>query len=333
MSATGPRAKATARQRWNKPTAIMLPRFGDSLSFLYLDIMRVVQDDTGVDAVVEAPGGGEQRVAIPTAALSCLLLGPGTSITARALGTLARHGTTVLCVGVGGVRCYAAIAPTDTTSRWLELQARGWADDATRLAVAKRMYALRFGTPPADATTIDALRGHEGDRMKALYKTLAQAHHVPAFRRSYDPNDWDTQTPVNRALSAGNSCLYGIAHAAINALGCSPGLGFVHTGTTMSFVRDIADLYKAEHTLPLAFSLHTSDDPEGEARRSFREKLRLVKLLPRIVADVQNLLDPDADTRERLEDAEDSVAEMANLWDPERGWVAGGVNYGGTEAS
>lgn len=193
------------------------------------------------------------------------------------------------------------------------------------------MYALRFGSIPPGSPTIAQLRGHEGDRMKALYKTLAHAHHVPAFRRSYDPADWDEQTPVNRALSAANSCLYGISHAAINALGCSPGLGFVHTGTTMSFVRDIADLYKAQHTLPLAFSLHTSGEPEGEARRSFREKLRLVKLLPRIVADVQNLLDPGADARTRLEDAEDSVAEIANLWDPDRGWVPGGVNYAGTD--
>ncbi|MGR6998795.1 type I-E CRISPR-associated endonuclease Cas1e [Yinghuangia aomiensis] len=319
-----PASTRGARRRLAAPTAVMLPRFGDSLSFLYLDVVRIIQDDTGVTASVTTQQG-EQRIPIPTAALSCLLLGPGTSITARALSTFARHGTTVLCVGTAGVRCYAAVVPDGMTTRWLELQARAWSDDASRSAVARRMYARRFGDAAPEDATIAQLRGLEGQRMKALYRVLATQHGVRAFKRSYDPRDWDGQDPVNLALSAANTCLYGIVHAAVNALGCSPGLGFVHTGTTHSFVYDIADLYKAELTLPLAFNLQRASDPEGAARRSFRDGLRLFRLLPRIVADIQDLLDPQADSR--TDDAETSIEELVDLWDPELGSVPGGTNH------
>ncbi|MCD0452556.1 type I-E CRISPR-associated endonuclease Cas1e [Actinocorallia sp. API 0066] len=314
----------TARARLAAPTAAMLPRIGDSVSFLYIDIARIVQDETGVKAIIQS-GDGVQRIALPTAALGCLLLGPGVSITTRALSTLARHGTTVVCTGSGGVRTYAAKVPDSLPTRWLELQARSWCDDTERAAVARRMYLRRFGeTAPAGAT-IAQLRGLEGQRMKALYRILAQQHGVRAFKRSYDPSDWDGQDPVNRALSAANTCLYGIVHAAINAIGCTPGLGFVHSGTSHSFVYDIADLYKAELTLPLAFSLHDSPAPDAQARRSFRDGLRLFRLFPRIVADIQTLLSPDDGTRQ--DDAEEASEELVNLWDPDHGLLPGGKNY------
>lgn len=310
----------------------MLPRVGDGLSFLYLDMVRVVQDDTGLLALPALDAELDGTVRIPTAALNCLLLGPGTSITAPALSTLARHGTSVICTGSAGVRCYSGLVGPGQSSRWLEAQARSWADEKTRLDVATRMYELRFEEPVAPGTGLAQLRGLEGQRMKAAYRLLAKQYRVPAFKRSYDPADWDTQSPVNLALSSANTCLYGIAHAAILALGCTPGLGFVHAGSTHAFVYDVADLYKAELSLPLAFSLHDSPDPEGEARRSFRERLRLFQLLPRIVGDIQSLLDPNdhangkpAANPEDVDDVEE--VDLVHLWDPELGQVAGGTNY------
>lgn len=319
----------TARRKIAAPTAAMIPRIGDSLSFLYLDMMRIIQDDTGLIAFPAQPAPN-RRLRIPTAALSCLLLGPGTSITIPALATLARHGTTVVCTGAGAVRTYAGITSPGQSSRWLEAQAQAWADPEQRLAVAGRMYAMRFGQDVPTGVTVAQLRGLEGQRMKATYKILATQHRIGRFKRTYDPEDWDNQDPVNLALSAANTCLYGIAHAAIVALGCTPGLGFVHTGTTHAFVYDIADLYKAELTLPLAFSLHASDNPEADARRAFRSKLRLFRLMPRIVRDIQTLLLPDqaplASPDNDDTDLED--VELTHLWDPDDGAVAGGTNYG-----
>ncbi|MET8679998.1 type I-E CRISPR-associated endonuclease Cas1e [Streptomyces sp. NPDC004647] len=307
----------------------MLPRIADSLSFLYLDMVRVVQDDTGVCAQIQVDQDRTDLVYIPTAAVSCLLLGPGVSITTPALTTLARHGTSVVCTGAGGVRAYAGILPDSLTTHWLEQQVNAWSDTQRRLDVAVRMYSMRFSDDEVpDGTTLAQLRGMEGQRMKALYKILAQQHGIGRFRRNYHPDQWHQQDPVNLALSAANTCLYGIVHAAILALGCSPALGFVHTGTQHAFVYDIADLYKAEITLPVAFSLHQSPNPEQEARRKFREELRLLRLLPRVVRDVLLLLtsdahpDPDADDR-----AERRDVEMVHLWDPKAGILPAGVNY------
>lgn len=320
-------AVASARRKIAAPTAAMLPRVGDSLSFLYLDMMRIAQDDTGLIAF-PAEGAPRRRLRIPTAALSCLLLGPGTSITAPALATLARHGTTVVCTGAGAVRTYAGISAPGQSSRWLEAQAAAWADERSRVAVATRMYMARFGDSVPPGVNLAQLRGLEGQRMKAMYRMLAAQHRLPRFKRTYDPNDWEGQDAVNLALSAANTCLYGIVHAAILALGCSPGLGFVHTGTTHSFVYDIADLYKAELTLPLAFSLHESDNPESDARRAFRSKLRLYRLMPRIVGDIQSLLLPEESSPIGDDDTDLEDVRLVHLWDPQAGPVTGGTNYG-----
>ncbi|MFJ9026026.1 type I-E CRISPR-associated endonuclease Cas1e [Streptomyces sp. NPDC102259] len=308
----------------------MLPRVADSLSFLYLDMVRVVQDDTGVCAQIQVGEDRTDLVYLPTAALSCLLLGPGVSITTPALTTLARHGTSVVCTGAGGVRAYAGILPDSLTTHWLEQQVTAWAEPARRLDIARRMYGMRFDASELpDAVTLEQLRGMEGQRMKALYKILAQQHGIGRFRRSYHPDQWQAQDPVNLALSAANTCLYGIVHATLLALGLSPALGFVHAGTQHAFVYDIADLYKAETTLPLAFALHQSADPEQEARRRFREDLRLLRLLPRIVHDVQTLLTPaqadaDADGEDRSERRD---VQMVHLWDPKAGTLPAGINY------
>ncbi|KUN00770.1 type I-E CRISPR-associated endonuclease Cas1 [Streptomyces yokosukanensis] len=323
-AAPGPeRSPSEARRRLAAPTVAMLPRIADSLSFLYLDIVRIHQDDTGVRAEVTSEQRGIETVYLPTAALSCVLLGPGTSITARALATFARHGTTVVITGAGGVRTYAAALPDSLTTTWLERQTRTWADDKQRLAVATAMYEKRFGTGTVPAgTSLAQLRGLEGQRVKAHYRLLAQQYRIGRFRRAYDPASWDTQDPVNLALSSANTCLYGIVHAAILALGCSPALGYVHNGNQQAFVYDIADLYKADLTIPLAFSLHNSTNPEAEARRSFRDGLRLFKLLPRIVADIQELLAPETDSN-----VPDPEEQLVDLWDPVTGPVPGGINH------
>lgn len=312
---------ADAERRLHAPTLVMLPRIADSLSFLYIDVARIVQDDTGVCAQIESARGIE-RVYLPTAAVTCVLLGPGTSITARALSTFARHGTTVVCVGSGGVRCYAAITPDSLTTHWLEHQVRAWSNEHTRLRVAVSMYERRFGeTVPANAT-LAQLRGMEGQRMKALYRTLAETNRIGRFRRNYDRSNWDQQDPVNLALSAASTSLYGVVHATILALGCSPALGFIHTGTQHAFVYDIADLYKAKITLPLAFSLHNSTTPDRDVRRKLRDQFRLLKLLPRIVTDIQNLLDPGSTTEPHTE------VDLVSLWDPVAGELPAGINYG-----
>lgn len=317
-------AEKDARRRLLGPTLQMLPRVKDSLSFLYIEAARIVQDDTGICAQVESKRGIE-KVEIPTASIACVLLGPGTSITQPAMATFARHGTTLTCVGMGVTRCYSSILPDSMKTTWLERQVRLWSNDADRLQVAYKMYEKRFKDEEvSEGTTLTELRGQEGRRMKALYRAYAEKTRTARFRRSYNPENWDDQDPVNLAYSAANHCLYGVVHAVILALGCSPALGFVHTGKQHSFVYDMADLYKAEVTVPLAFSLHDSDNPEAAVRRKLRDKFKLVKLIPTAVRDIQQLLDPDTKSSED----DDIDTELISLWDPDAGALPGGVNYG-----
>ncbi|MCK2214768.1 type I-E CRISPR-associated endonuclease Cas1e [Actinomadura sp. ATCC 31491] len=316
---------ANARRKLASPTLAMLPRVADSLSFLYAEAVRIVQDDTGVCAQV-ASRNGTDRVYLPTASLACILLGPGTSITQPAMATIARHGTSLVCVGAGGVRSYAGIVPSSLTTAWLEKQVRAWASDDLSLQVAVRMYEMRFGqsTAPPGAT-LAQLRGLEGQRIKALYRMMAIKYRLKRFTRNYDPDSWDDQDPVNKALSGANACMYGVVHAAVLALGCSPALGFIHSGTQMAFVYDVADLYKARVTIPMAFSLYSSQDPEREARRRLREEFRALKLMPQIVRDIQSLLDPDSSSGN---DSGDRTTDLVHLWDPDAGALPAGVNYG-----
>ncbi|GAA4898573.1 type I-E CRISPR-associated endonuclease Cas1e [Streptomonospora salina] len=325
MSADNPRT-ALAR-----PTLAMLPRVSDNLSFLYADIVRIVQTDTGVCAETETDSGHIQRVYLPTASLGCLLLGPGTSITQPALATFLRHGTTVVTSGSGGILHYGAWQPSEKSTFWLQHQVAAYADEARRLEVARAMYEMRFEETPPAGVPVGQLRRLEGNRMQKLYRNLSTKYKLQPFRRNYDPGAWDRQNPINKAYGAANAALYGVVHTVIAHLGCSPALGFVHHGKQHSFVYDVADLYKAETTVPLAFSLHASDFPERDARYRLRTHYRLYRLIPRMVRDIQYLLAPE-DAEE--EDEAEGQWRVVELWDPDGGGsVGGGVNYGGGDAA
>ncbi|WP_086820197.1 type I-E CRISPR-associated endonuclease Cas1e [Allokutzneria sp. NRRL B-24872] len=303
------------------PTAIAVPRVSDRLSFLYLDTVRITADRNGVCASADAPSG-PTRVHLPTAGIASVLLGPGTSITHAAITTLTRDGATVAFTGDGGVRCYSAFLHDSTSTTVLDRQVAVVSNDQQRLAAAQRLYQLRFHDPLPDELTLARLRGLEGQRVKAHYRVMAQQHGLPRFRRSYDPHDWPSQDPVNMALTAGNTALYGIVTAVILSLGASPALGILHHGQQRAFTYDIADLYKADVVIPLAFSLHAHPTPDREVRRRLRDKLRLLRLIPRIVDDIHHVLGlstPDTPPR----------GDLIDLWDPE-GNVASGRNYSDT---
>ncbi len=139
-------------------------------------------------------------------------------------------------------------------------------------------------------------------RVRRLYPEQADRIGVDWNRRDYAADDFAGGTPVNQALSAANTCLYGAVHAVVVALGCAPGLGFVHTGHIRSFVFDIADLYKAELTIPVAFDIAAAEyaDIGAETQRAFRDRLRGNTFLDRCVRDVKHLLTPaDAEPERR----------------------------------
>ena len=140
---------------------------------------------------------------------------------------------------------------------------------------------------------------------------------MPWHGRCYDRGNWGNADPVNRALSAGNALLNGICHAAIVSGGYSPGLGFIHTGRQTSFVYDIADLYKAEITIPLAFQtvVESPEHVDGRVRVACRQKFKDVRLLDRILPDIDDLLGVDSSFVPPEGDPDSETSLPGPLWD------------------
>lgn len=294
-----------------------LVRAEDRMSFLYLERCTIHRDANAITATDE-----RGTVHIPAASLGALLLGPGTRVTHQAMMLLADSGSTAVWVGERGVRYYAHGRSLARSSRLLEAQAVAVTNQSSRLRVAREMYAYRFPGEDTRGLTMQQLRGREGARMRRLYRELSESTGVEWTKRDYDVADFSASDPVNQALSAAHTCLYGIVHAVIVALGCAPGLGFVHTGHIRSFVYDMADLYKAEVSIPVAFEV-AAENPEeigAVTRRAVRDAVHDGSILARCAKDIRKLLLPQ-------EPEEGEYADVMQLWDGGDRRVAGGINY------
>src|SRR5579872_310577 len=226
----------------------LLPKVRDSWSYLYVEHCRVDQEAKAI-ALHDERG----TTAVPCASLTLLMLGPGTSVTHAAIRVLAESGCLVAWTGEEGVRTYAQGMGETRSARNLLWQAYLCMNRQRRLEVVRRMYAKRFAEELAPHLTLEQIRGREGVRVREAYARASRESGVEWQGRSYHRNEWKSTDAVNRALSTANSCLYGVCHAAIISAGYSPALGFIHTGKMLSFVYDVADLYKADVTIPLAF--------------------------------------------------------------------------------
>lgn len=249
----------------------------------------------GAFVAVDAEGG---RTHLPVGGIACLMLEPGARISHAAVVLAARAGTLVIWVGEGGVRLYSAGQPGGARSDKLLWQASLALDDAARLRVVRKMYALRFGEDAPQRRSIDQLRGIEGVRVRKSYEILARQHGVSWTRRAYDPNDWQTADLPNRCLSAATSCLHGLTEAAVLAAGYAPAIGFLHTGKPRSFVYDIADIYKIDTVVPEAFRIagqaqkgRLDMPPERAVRLACRDTFRRTGFLGKIIPRIEEVLE------------------------------------------
>ncbi|WP_062430398.1 type I-E CRISPR-associated endonuclease Cas1e [Herbidospora daliensis] len=301
---------------WWKAHPHDLHRIADRVSSVYVERCHIDRDENAVVIINK-----RDTVRVPAAMVAVMLIGPGTRITHGAIRLLADSGTAVCWVGEQGVRMYAAGLGPSRGSGLLYRQAWLVTRTKERLGVARAMYSMRFPGEDVSAMTMQQLRGREGARVRKLYQAHSRRTGVQWSGREYRPGDaFAAGDDLNRLLSASNAALYGICHAVIVGLGASPGLGFVHTGNATSFVMDIADLYKAEYTIPLAFDLAARGlTEERDARLGLRDRIAEDKLLGRIVRDIKALLSPDG--------SEIPEIDVNELWDEKLGAVPGGVNW------
>lgn len=302
------------------PELADLVRAQDRISFLYFERCVVSQVDNSITITDDAG-----TIRVPASSLGVLMLGPGSSISHKAIATIGENGATVVWVGERGVRMYAFGRPLTHSSALLMRQARLVSNTRSRLSVARAMYQMRFPGEEVSGLTMQQLRGREGARIRRVYAEQSERTGVRWGKREYDPSNYEEGSDINKALSAAHVCLYGVAHAVIVSLGCSPGLGFVHTGHERSFVYDIADLYKAELSIPVAFetAAQGAEDIGAQTRRNMRDALYDLSILDRMVADIKSLLSDG----EAYQAVDDENIDHVGLWDEKLGEVAAGKQY------
>lgn len=290
-----------------------LPKVRDSWSFLYAERCRVDVEDKSI-AIHDADG----KTAVPCAAIVLLMLGPGASITHAAIRALADNGCMVSWNGEHAVRFYASGTGETRSARNLYRQIARWANPEHRLSVVRNLYQLRFEESIGPHATLKQIRGMEGARVRDTYAHFSRVTGVEWNGRQLG-RSWASLDPVNKALSSANSALYGVCHAAV---------GFIHTGKQLSFVYDIADLYKTEITIPITFRvvLEGNNDLERRTRIACRDLFHEKRLLRRIMQDIEFVLNASVNAIDDDAYAIDA-SQPGGLWDPVEGIVPGGHNY------
>lgn len=266
-----------------KPTPIK-----DRISVLYVEKGNLDVLD-GAFVVVDKNG---VRTHIPVGGVACLMLEPGTRVSHAAVTLASRVGCLLVWIGEAGVRLYASGQPGGARADRLLYQAKLALDDGARLKVVRKMYEMRFKEKPPERRSVDQLRGIEGVRVRKMYEFLARQYKVVWKGRNYDHTKWGSGDIPNRCLSSATACLYGICEAAILAAGYAPAVGFIHTGKPQSFVYDIADIFKFETVVPVAFRIAAKKpfSPERHVRLACRDAFRKTKLLKRIIPTIEEVL-------------------------------------------
>jgi CRISPR-associated protein Cas1 len=273
----------------------------DRHGLVWLDRGRLEVED-GCLRFVTA-GGGELAPGdyqIPHQSLSIVLLGPGSSVTHDALRLLARHGCALAAIGEGAVRFYTAPPLMPDSSAIARAQVTLWANPKSRMEVARAMYALRFGEI-VRTRDIAVLRGQEGARIKRSYQLAAERFGVSWKGRNYDRDNPNAGDLPNQAINHAASAMRAAACVAVAAVGAIPQLGFIHEDSGQSFVLDIADLYRHDVTLDIAFGAVKEAQKTGEIiERTTRQRaarlFRQQAVIPSMIDRIKSLVGPEKDT-------------------------------------
>lgn len=255
---------------------------------VYLEHGRLEVDDSSVKWI----GADRTVLRIPVATVSALMLGPGSTVTHAAMKACADCNTPICWVGADGMRFYAfGVTPTHDNER-ARKQSEIHASRSKRTEVARRMFRMRFGDDfDIEDITIKALRGLEGQRVKALYQEMGDRYGVTWKGRNYNPSNWQLADNINKAVSAANAALYALTTAIVCSLGYLPQLGFIHIAGTLPFVFDMADIYKPETTLKAAFETISVNPGADEKDVITRLKFHIEdeKLMQKIPKDIDHL--------------------------------------------
>lgn len=248
---------------------------------------------------------------IPHVNLAVLFIGQGTSITQGAMRLLGEEGVHLAVTGSGGTplhmgsltsytatRHFREMLPIylseekslkaatsvmrDRTQRMRKLGGRG----AAKWLRAREVMGLSkicksFDEKLEICVDSQQLLGFEGQFSKACYAEFAAIAGLSkdiSFRRNAGAGEIaetsiDRVRLINRLIDHGNYLCYGMAGAALWALGIPPHMSIFHGKTRAGgLVFDIADSFKDALVLPLAFAPYKGKN-SSEAEKTFRARL------------------------------------------------------------
>ncbi|WP_028975138.1 type I-E CRISPR-associated endonuclease Cas1e [Spirochaeta cellobiosiphila] len=262
-----------------------LPQVKDKYPFIYLERGRLEIDDSSVKWI----DSEANLVRLPIAMLNAILLGPGTSITHEAVKVITASNCMICWVGEDSMLFYAVGQSPTSDTRNMRKQMELAINGKKRVEVARRMFSRRFPQENVSQKSLKELMGMEGLRVRRLYESKAKEYGVGWKGRQYTPGKFELGDLTNQILTSSNAALYGILTSAIYSLGYSPHVGFVHSGSPLPFVYDMADLYKEDLCIDLAFSLTYEMGGKYNKHRvveDFRKRVIQNKLLENIGKDI-----------------------------------------------
>jgi CRISPR-associated protein Cas1 len=272
-----------------KVTRESLPQVKDKYPFIYLERGRLEIDDASAKWI----DSENNVVRLPIATLNCLLLGPGTTITHEAVKVIAQSNCSLCWVGEDSLLFYASGQTPASDTRNLRAQMKLSADPKKSLEVARCMFLRRFPEADLENKTLQEMMGMEGYRVRTLYEQKAKDYGIGWKGRSFTPGKFEMGDITNQVLTASNAALYGILSSAVHSMGYSPHIGFIHSGSPLPFVYDLADLYKEYLCIDLAFALTlemAGQYNKYKVASAFRERVIAMDLLGRIGQDIEAIL-------------------------------------------
>lgn len=291
-----------------------IPNITSQISFLYVEHAYIHVKDSAILIIK-----GNTKTPVPSYSLGCLILGPGTSITHAAIIALQGSGCLVCWEGENQNNFYAYGMEENRKSKNFLKQIDYYSNQELHMRVVKKMYQKRFPNVSLTRKSLSQLRGMEGIRVKNQYQELAEKYGIEWSGRKYNSDDWDSMDFQNQSIIIGNKLLYNICHSVILALGYSPTIGFIHTGSMRSFVYDLADLYKIQFVIePVFKALSEGAANENNIRSIIRKEIYENKLIKQMVKDLGWI----------FEEEDMPLVNDEGLWDTKQNIVPYGKNWG-----
>jgi len=272
-----------------KVTRDTLPQVKEKYPFIYLEKGRMEIDDSSIKWI----DCNCNVVRLPVAMLNCILLGPGTTVTHEAVKVMAAANCGICWVGDDSLMFYASGQTPTSNTRNMQYQMKLAVNPVKSLEVARRLFAYRFPDANLEKKTLPQMMGMEGLRVRKFYEEMAVKYKVGWKGRRFEPGKFEMSDTTNKILTAANAALYSLIMSAVHSMGYSPHIGFIHSGSPLPFIYDLADLYKQHVSIDLAFSL--TADMAGYYDRhkiaaEFRKRVIEIDLLGKIGTDIENIL-------------------------------------------